>query len=71
MDEYYVFTFGSGHALAGKAVKIKGTYLGARKIMIDNFGDKWAFQYSAAAWQEMEKNPKRLWPMEEIIKVIE
>lgn len=70
MDESYVFTFGSNHALAGKAVLIKGTYTEAREKMCENFGDKWAFQYSSAAWDEMKKDPKRYWPMEEIIKEI-
>ena len=71
MDEYYIFTFGSDHALAGKAIKIKGSFMASRLRMIEEFGTKWAFQYSEKEWEDLENDPNRFWPMEEIIKVIE
>lgn len=71
MDEYYIFTFGSDHALAGKAIKIKGSFMASRLRMIEEFGTKWAFQYSEKEWEDLKNDPDRYWPMEEIIKVIE
>lgn len=61
----WIFTFGSNSEFAGKYVKIFGTYEGARAEMFEMFGDKWAFQYSEEAWQEIVANPKRQWPVEE------
>lgn len=61
----WIFTFGNEHRFAGKYVKIFGTYESARAEMFKHFGDRWAFQYSEEAWQEIVDNPKRTWPVEE------
>lgn len=64
MNEW-IFTFGCGQALAGKCVRISGTYGEARQKMMEVFGDKWAFQYSLEEWEQMKNDPNRMWPMEE------
>lgn len=61
----WIFTFGNDHEFAGNYVKIFGTYEEARAEMFSRFGDKWAFQYSEEAWQEIVDNPDRKWPIEE------
>jgi hypothetical protein len=43
----WYFTFCQKQTLLrNKYVKIFGTFLGAREIMFQNFGEKWGFQYS-------------------------
>jgi hypothetical protein len=51
----YFFTFGSDHtnpitgeSLAGRYVRLQGTVDGTRDEMVRRFGNRWAFQYSAA-----------------------
>lgn len=51
--EEWIFTFGVGHSLEGKCVRIPGTYDEARQKMIDKYGLHWGFQYSAAEWSKM------------------
>lgn len=69
MDEW-IFTFGCGQPLAGKCVRISGSYGDARKKMCSVFGDKWAFQYSVEEWEKMKIDPNRKWPMEEELDLI-
>ena len=66
MNEY-IFTFGQGHPLKGRCVRIKGTYGEAREKMCAKFGLNWAFQYSAEEWERFRNDPNRWWPMEEEI----
>lgn len=63
----WIFTFGSGQALEGKAIAIHGDHASARAEMIRRYGEKWAFQYSLKDWKEIENDPNRYWPMEEIV----
>lgn len=65
----YIFTFGCGQPLAGKCVRISGSYGEAREKMCRIFGDKWAFQYSAEEWEKMKNDPHRTWPLEEEIEL--
>lgn len=50
-DQYWYFTFGWNSSKRNKYVKIYGSFLGARTIMEEEFGTRWAFQYS---WEEFE-----------------
>lgn len=63
----YVFTFGCGHELEGKCVRIAGTYEEARAKMVEKYGQNWAFQYSAEEWDAWKKDPNRAWYMEQEI----
>ena len=54
--EEWIFTFGDGHELEGKCVRIPGTWEEARQKMINKYGLHWAFQYSAEEWENMKKN---------------
>ena len=55
MDEW-IFTFGSGHELEGKCVRVSGTKEEARHKMVDKYGLHWGFQYSADEWETMKKD---------------
>ena len=50
--EYYIFTFGCGQLNEGKYVKVYGDRYESRMKMVRQFGDKWAFQYSAKEWEQ-------------------
>ena len=54
--EEWIFTFGSGHKLEGKCVRLAGTKEETRQKMMDKFGTHWAFQYSAEEWEKMKKD---------------
>lgn len=69
-EQWWIFTFGGGHAHPGRYVKIRGSYGEARKKMFDKYGDKWCFQYSEEKWEEMKNDPDRRWPMETELEVI-
>lgn len=69
--EYWIFTFGEGHAHPGYYVKIYGTYGEARVKMINKYGTKWAFQHSAKEWEEWEKERPWYMPIEKELEVIE
>lgn len=71
MEEWWVFTFGSGQKHGGHYVRIWGTFGSARQKMINKYGLNWGFQYSLKEWTCMEKDPKRLWPMETLLEVIQ
>ena len=60
----WIFTFGQNHILRGHYLRIHGSYEEARERMIESFGTRWAFQYSADEWDERRKDPKRTWIME-------
>ena len=68
-ENEWVFTFGIGQPLAGYCIRIAGTYGEARAKMWEQFGDRWAFQYGAEEWDEMKKNPNRIYPMEKEISL--
>lgn len=68
MNEW-IFTFGCGQPLAGKCVRILGTYAQAREKMCSVFGDKWAFQYSAEEWDKFKHDITKNWNMEEEISL--
>ena len=52
----YIFTFGVGHALEGKCVRIAAeTMEEARGKMVEKYGTHWAFGYSAEDWDKMHK----------------
>lgn len=70
-EAWWIFTFGCGQRYAGRYVKIRGTFNGARQKMIDKYGLDWGFQYSEKTWEEYERDTKRLWPMETELEVIE
>lgn len=70
-QQWWVFTFGSGQKHGGHYIKIYGTYSSARQKMVDKYGLAWGFQYSLDEWTEMEKDPKRFWPMETLLEVIQ
>ena len=55
MEEWF-FTFGVGHVLHDRFIRLRGTYIDARCKMIDSFGTKWAFQYSA---EEFKDQPEK------------
>lgn len=55
MTEEYLFTFGHGHIYPNKFVRIKGDFSSAREKMIEKFGIKWAFQYSAVEEPKLAK----------------
>lgn len=71
MNEYWIFTFGSGQQHAGYYVKIRGTFDEARKKMFEKYGKDWGFQYSEEQWEKLKNNPNRWWPMEKELEVIE
>jgi hypothetical protein len=48
MQNFWYFTFGSGHKHPNGYVKIHGTFDEARQEMCNRFGEKWAFQYRTA-----------------------
>jgi hypothetical protein len=61
-EREWVFTFGSAHhhpttgePLARRFVRIKGTWLSARKRMLALFGQKWSMQYDSAAAAGVER----------------
>lgn len=66
--QWWTFTFGCGQVNAGKCVKIYGTYSEARSLMFMKYGDKWAFQYSQAEWEDNVNSPDRWWPVEETLE---
>lgn len=68
-DNEWIFTFGCGQEHEGCCVRIKGTYGEARQEMVNRFGMKWAFQYSAKEWDEWKKDPNRAWYMEREIAI--
>lgn len=71
-DEYWIFTFlNDGSKMAGKCVKVKGTYDKTRTKMIDHYGTHWGFQYSEKEWEEKWNDPNRVYPMEDIIEIID
>ena len=52
----YVFTFGVGDPEnAGRFVRIRGTYDGARQQMFARFGKSWGFQYRSEDAAGVEK----------------
>jgi len=65
----WIFTFGCGQPNEGCCVRLKGTYGEARKQMVDLFGNRWAFQYSAEEWDAWKKDPNRAWYMEREIEI--
>lgn len=69
--EYWIFTFGEGHAHPGYYVKIYGTYGEARVKMVNKYGIRWAFQHSAKEWEEWEKERPWYMPIEKELEVIE
>lgn len=71
VKRYWIFTFGCGQEHAGYYVKIYGSFMEARRKMVDRYGYKWAFQYSDKEWAKMEKNPNRLYPLEKEFEVID
>lgn len=70
-EQWWIFTFCGVHEHAGYYVKIKGTYRQAREKMIEKYGLRWGFQYSEDEWNKFTNDPKRWWPMEEQLEVIE
>lgn len=73
-EQWWIFTFGMSKEVYGdnaeKYVKIYGTYSTARSKMFDEYGSKWAFQYSEEEWTEMTLDPNRYWDMETHLKTI-
>lgn len=69
-DNEWIFTFGIGQEYGGYCVRIKGSYIEARKKMMERYGTNWAFQYSATEWDEWKKDPLRAWHMEKEMVVI-
>lgn len=67
----WIFTFRFGQLLAGRCIRIAGTYDEARAKMCEQFGSNWAFQYSAKEWDEKKKDPNRMYPMEKEIDLNE
>lgn len=65
--EEWIFTFGGNSPLAGKCVRLKGDFHTARGKMVQHFGTKWAFQYSAEEWQKMLDDTTRAYPLEDEI----
>lgn len=51
--EQWLFTFGYGHSLPGKYIRLDGTFDTARSQMVRMFGSKWAFQYPADKEHEL------------------
>ena len=70
-EGWWYFTFGVGQEHAGHYVKIRGTFESARNKMIVLYGHKWGFQYSEKEWKSMEADPRRHWPIETELRVIE
>lgn len=65
--EYWIFTFGCGQPHYGFYVKIYGSYVEARKKMVEKYGTKWAFQHSAEEWAEWENTrPVYCFPEKEL-----
>ena len=69
-QDYYIFTFGYSQPHEGRYVKIFGNYESARKKMVDKYGDKWAFQYSATEWQSWLNRKPSYIPIETELEVI-
>ena len=72
--QYWIFTFGYGQKHEGYYVKVKGTYGEARKKMVEEYGNKWGFQYSEVEWNKYEKQKKEGtlgYPLEKYLKTIE
>lgn len=51
-EREWIFTFGGGHthpitgeSLMNRFVRLRGTWLGSRKKMVELFGQKWSMQY--------------------------
>jgi len=71
--EKYYFTFGSGQKHEGYCQPIFGDYWSARQKMIETYGNKWAFQYSQEEWNDMKKEPGRmfLYPLEKEMEAMD
>jgi len=68
---WWIFTFGGGQLHEGMYVKIKGTYLSARKEMVERYGNKWAFQYSEEEWEDWLNRKPDYIPAEELLEEID
>jgi len=55
-EQFWLFTFGYGHAHPNKFVKIFGTYEGARTEMIRRHTNKFAFQYPESTKQDLKRH---------------
>lgn len=70
----WVFTFGSGHHhpltgehLMGRFVRVRGTWLEARRRVLAAFGQKWSMQYrsedeAGVAEYDLVELPESEWP---------
>lgn len=65
------FTFGCGQLHAGYCQPILGTFSTARNKMFEMYGDAWCFQYSENEWERIKNDPKRFWPMEKDLELVE
>ena len=54
--EEWIFTFGTGHKLEGKCVRVSGSREEAREKMIKEYGLHWAFQYPSDEWERMKED---------------
>ena len=70
-SKYWIFTFGVGQKHGGYYVKIKGTFRGARAVMIERYGLEWCWQYSQEEWDEIVNDKTRSYPLETEMEVIE
>jgi hypothetical protein len=69
--ERFIFTFGSGQPLAGRAQPIHASsWDRAREIMVRVYGLKWGFQYDEEQWHKMETDKNRFWTMEALLPPI-
>jgi hypothetical protein len=57
----WYFTFGHGHANAGRYCVIHGTCIDAHKEMFRRYGDQWSMQYKSA-----EEAGVRRWELKEL-----
>lgn len=56
-EEIWYFTFGIGHPLAWRYVRLRGTVESSRELMCTIFGTNWARQYGQSEGRERTSRP--------------
>ena len=56
-EEIWYFTFGIGHPLAWRYVRLRGTVESTRELMISIFGTNWARQYAQSEGRKRTSRP--------------
>ena len=65
------FTFGCGKQHDGYCKPILGTFSSAREKMFELYGGEWCLQYSENEWNTIKNDPRRFWPVEKELQLVE